>query len=76
MKDRLVGRENYMRFGNTFPLLIKFIDANQQLSVQVHPDDKAAQRHGMKNGKTEMWYIMDSEPYLSLIHISEPTRPY
>lgn len=66
MKDRLVGRENYMRFGNTFPLLIKFIDANQQLSVQVHPDDKAAQRHGMKNGKTEMWYIMDSEPYATL----------
>ena len=66
MKEKLVGRDNYKRFGNVFPLLIKFIDADQQLSVQVHPDDVTAQRHGMKNGKTEMWYIMDSEPYATL----------
>ena len=66
MKEKLVGRDNYKRFGDVFPLLIKFIDANRQLSVQVHPDDVTAQRHGRKNGKTEMWYIMDSEPYATL----------
>lgn len=66
MKEKLVGRDNYKRFGDVFPLLIKFIDANRQLSVQVHPDDAMAQRHGMRNGKTEMWYIMDSEPYATL----------
>ena len=66
MKAGLVGRDNYRRFGDTFPLLVKFIDAARQLSVQVHPDDATAQRHGMKNGKTEMWYIMDSEPYATL----------
>lgn len=54
----LVGEQVYARFGNQFPLLIKFIDAKQDLSVQVHPDDQLArQRHGCA-GKTEMWYIM------------------
>ena len=66
MQDRLVGVENYKRFGNEFPLLIKFIDARQPLSVQVHPDDGKARQRGMKNGKTEMWYLMDSEPYATL----------
>ena len=37
LKDKLVGKENYERFGNEFPLLVKFIDARQQLSIQVHP---------------------------------------
>lgn len=56
----LVGEQVYARFGNQFPLLIKFIDAKQDLSVQVHPDDKLAQqRHGCA-GKTEMWYIMQA----------------
>lgn len=67
MKEKLVGADNYRRFGNDFPLLIKFIDANQNLSIQVHPDDETAKRHGMKNGKTEMWYIMDSAPYARLM---------
>lgn len=62
LQDDLVGTDNYRRFGNTFPLLIKFIDARQDLSIQVHPDDERAQQRGMSNGKTEMWYIMDSEP--------------
>lgn len=66
MQDRLVGTENYKRFGNDFPLLIKFIDARQALSIQVHPDDEKARQQGMKNGKTEMWYLMDSEPYATL----------
>lgn len=65
-KERLVGTDNYKRFGDEFPLLIKFIDAKQDLSIQVHPDDEKAQKYGLRNGKTEMWYIMDSEPYATL----------
>lgn len=61
MKDKLVGTDNYRRFGNEFPLLIKFIDAKQDLSIQVHPDDEKARKYGLRNGKTEMWFIMDSE---------------
>lgn len=66
MQDDLVGTENYKRFGDTFPLLIKFIDARQDLSIQVHPNDEKARQRGMSNGKTEMWYIMDSEPEAKL----------
>jgi mannose-6-phosphate isomerase len=55
----LVGRDNYRRFGNEFPLLVKFIDACHNLSVQVHPDDETARRYGHKHGKTEMWYVLD-----------------
>ena len=62
LQDRLVGEENYKRFGNEFPLLIKFIDARQDLSIQVHPTDEIAHRQGKPRGKTEMWYIMDSAP--------------
>ena len=62
LKEKLVGTDNYMRFGDDFPLLVKFIDASQDLSIQVHPDEETAVRHGLKNGKTEMWYIMDSAP--------------
>lgn len=54
----LLGHRNYDRFGNRFPLLVKFIDAHDDLSVQVHPDDEVATRHGMDNGKTEMWYVI------------------
>lgn len=66
MQDDLVGVDNYRRFGDTFPLLVKFIDARQDLSIQVHPDDEKARRRGMRNGKTEMWYIMESEPEAKL----------
>ena len=66
-KEALVGEEVYKQFGNQFPLLIKFIDAKQDLSVQVHPDDQLAQqRHGCA-GKTEMWYI---------IHAAEGAKIY
>ena len=61
MKQKLVGEENYKRFGDRFPLLIKFIDARQDLSIQVHPDDETAHRQGKAMGKTEMWYVMDSD---------------
>lgn len=66
LKGDLVGEENYQRFGDEFPLLVKFIDAQQDLSIQVHPDDETAVRLGEKHGKTEMWYIMDSAPEASL----------
>lgn len=60
-KERLMGRRNYERFGHRFPLLIKFIDAKQDLSIQVHPNDEIAHRQGLPCGKTEMWYLMPSE---------------
>ena len=61
-RERLVGQENYERFGNEFPLLIKFIDARQDLSIQVHPNDETARRQGKERGKTEMWYALQPEP--------------
>ena len=57
----LVGEKNFEHFGTQFPLLFKIIDANDKLSIQVHPDDKLAQQRGMENGKTEMWYIIEAE---------------
>ena len=66
LKEKLVGQENYKRYGSEFPLLIKFIDAHQDLSIQVHPSDEIAHRHGKEHGKTEMWYIMDSNPNAKL----------
>ncbi len=61
LKEKLLGADNYRKFGNEFPLLIKFIDARQDLSIQVHPTDETALRQGQKRGKTEMWYIIDSD---------------
>lgn len=61
-KDQLVGKENYERFGDEFPLLVKFIDARQDLSIQVHPSDEVAHRQGKSHGKTEMWYALPSTP--------------
>ena len=62
LKGELVGKENYQRFGDEFPLLIKFIDARQDLSIQVHPTDEVAHKQGKPRGKTEMWYLMESAP--------------
>lgn len=62
----LVGKRNLERYGTTFPLLIKFISAAQDLSIQVHPDDAMAQRMGHPYGKTEMWYIVHTQPGASL----------
>jgi len=67
LKADLVGTDNYRRFGDTFPLLVKFLDARQDLSIQVHPDDRYAVSKGMRNGKTEMWYMLKSEPGASLL---------
>lgn len=60
-REKLVGEKVYNSFGNTFPLLFKFIDAREDLSVQVHPDDLLAKQRHNSFGKTEMWYILNVE---------------
>lgn len=57
----LVGEKNYEKYGLGFPLLIKFIDAQDNLSVQVHPDDTLAQERYGQNGKTEMWHVIQAD---------------
>ena len=66
-KGRLLGNKVFEKFGNQFPLLIKFIDAREDLSIQVHPDDEmASKRHG-SFGKTEMWYVLQADEGSSVI---------
>ena len=67
LKDKLVGKKVYERYGNEFPLLIKFIDASKNLSIQVHPNDEVAQRQGHKRGKTDMWYVLPSDDNAHLL---------
>lgn len=66
-KEELLGEENFNNFGTNFPLLIKFLDAKTNLSVQVHPDDSMAKERHNSFGKTEMWYIMDSDPNAEIV---------
>lgn len=61
-KEQLVGKKNYETFGSKFPLLIKFIDARDNLSIQVHPDDELAKKRHNSFGKTEMWYVINAAP--------------
>jgi len=56
----LVGEKNYDKFGIEFPLLIKFIDAREDLSIQVHPNDELSKKRHNAYGKTEMWYVIDA----------------
>ncbi|GEQ86870.1 mannose-6-phosphate isomerase [Patiriisocius marinistellae] len=65
--ESLMGKSVYNDFGNKFPLLFKFIDAAEDLSVQLHPDDALAHSRHNSFGKTEMWYIMDAEEKARLI---------
>ncbi len=65
-KEKLLGKRIFEQFGTTFPLLIKFIDAKQDLSIQVHPNDELAQARHNSFGKTEMWYVIDAVPGASL----------
>ena len=58
----ILGRSVAQRYGDVMPLLVKFIDAENDLSIQVHPDDDMAQRLHGKMGKTEMWYVIDAKP--------------
>ncbi|MDG5799676.1 mannose-6-phosphate isomerase [Marinilabiliaceae bacterium ANBcel2] len=63
----LVGEKIFQKFGEEFPLLIKFIDAREDLSIQVHPDDDLALKRHNSFGKTEMWYVMEAEKDAGLI---------
>ncbi|TLX71147.1 mannose-6-phosphate isomerase [Labilibacter sediminis] len=66
-KEELIGKKVFEQFGNKFPLLIKYIDANDDLSIQVHPNDEQAKIKHDSFGKTEMWYVIDTEDKASLI---------
>jgi mannose-6-phosphate isomerase len=66
-KDQLVGKKVYDHFGNIFPLLVKFIDANDDLSIQVHPNDELAKKRHNSFGKTEMWYVIEADKGSTLI---------
>ena len=70
-REELVGEANYARFGNKFPLLIKFIDAKQDLSIQVHPADDLAKKRHNSMGKTEMWYVVDADKGAKLLKFSK-----
>ncbi|WP_350287653.1 type I phosphomannose isomerase catalytic subunit [uncultured Croceitalea sp.] len=65
--DDLLGKSVVDRFGYEFPILIKFIDAKQDLSIQLHPNDELAKERHDSFGKTEMWYVMDANPEANLI---------
>jgi mannose-6-phosphate isomerase len=66
-KSALVGKKVYKKYGKRFPLLIKFIDAREALSIQLHPNDKLAKERHNSFGKTEMWYVMDADKDGNLI---------
>ncbi len=61
-RERLVGSDVYARHGNRFPLLVKILDAQRDLSLQVHPNDQLARERHNCNGKDEMWYVIDHKP--------------
>ena len=63
----LLGEKNFRQFGTKFPLLIKFIDAKDDLSVQLHPNDQLAKARHNSFGKTEMWYVVQADPESNLI---------
>lgn len=65
--DDLLGTAVHKRFGKEFPLLFKFIDAREDLSIQVHPNDKLAKERHNSFGKTEMWYVMQADPGARII---------
>lgn len=75
-KERLVGKDTYSKYGNHFPLLVKIIDAEQDLSLQVHPDDELARKRHNCTGKTEMWYVLDHKPGARILSgLSQPSSP-
>ncbi len=63
----ILGSSHFEKFGSNFPLLVKFIDANDDLSIQVHPNDELAKKRHNGSGKTEMWYVVDADDGASLI---------
>ena len=67
MGEKVLGRAVVKQYGRQLPLLVKLIDAHQDLSIQVHPNDEMAMRYHGKKGKTEMWYVIDAEPGSSVL---------
>ncbi|MFV8326040.1 type I phosphomannose isomerase catalytic subunit [Flavobacterium sp. ZS1P14] len=59
--DEILGTAVHARFGKQFPLLFKYLDAREDLSIQVHPNDELAKKRHNSFGKTEMWYIMQAD---------------
>lgn len=77
--SKLCGMESLCGHGASnrdFPLLVKLIDAENSLSVQVHPDDAYALRHGLDAGKTEAWYIVDAKPGAKIVYGLKPGVAY
>lgn len=75
--EDILGNEVAKKYNGKMPLLVKFIDAERDLSIQVHPNDEIAQREHGKFGKTEMWYIIDAKPGAYLYAgFKEPITPY
>ena len=66
-QEELIGKKNFDLFGEKFPLLIKFIDAKEDLSIQLHPNDELAAKRHNSFGKTEMWYVMQADDDANLI---------
>lgn len=66
-KEELLGTDIYNKYKNYFPLLIKLIDAQDNLSIQVHPSDEYSMKNENEYGKTEMWYILHAEPGAKLV---------
>lgn len=65
--DALLGTEVHKRFGQQFPLLFKYLDAREDLSIQVHPNDELAMKRHHSLGKTEMWYVMQADENARII---------
>ncbi|PWA06075.1 type I phosphomannose isomerase catalytic subunit [Flavobacterium laiguense] len=65
--NEILGTEVYKRFGKQFPLLFKYLDAREDLSIQVHPNDELAKKRHNSFGKTEMWYIMQADADAKII---------
>jgi len=67
MPNEILGTKVYERFGKQFPLLFKYLDAREDLSIQVHPNDKLAKDRHNSFGKTEMWYVMQADANARII---------
>lgn len=65
--EAILGTKVYAQFGKQFPLLFKYLDAREDLSIQLHPNDALAKKHHNSFGKTEMWYVMQADENASLI---------
>jgi mannose-6-phosphate isomerase len=66
--EKILGSLSYKKYQNKFPILLKLIDAESWLSVQVHPDDDYSNLHENDMGKTEAWYVLDAKPDTNIIH--------